>query len=96
MSEGMNFHPEVRDMFRGLIFLEIKKAESNTPPGLSLAGVHEAINSGGRDAYGTKTQAHQELQSMVAEDLIYEVEKDFYRVVAGAKPPGNWSGPGLD
>jgi hypothetical protein len=92
MPEGMDFQEEAREMFRGLIFLELKKAESNTPPGLSLTAIHTAFNGHYRDAHGTPTQMHQELQSMVAEDLIYEVEKDFYRVVAGAKPPGDWSG----
>lgn len=92
----MDFQEEVRDMFRALIFLEIKKAELNTPPGLSLGRIHEATNNAGRDAYGTPTQMHQELQSMIAEGLISEIGKDFYRVVEGAKPPGNLSGPGLD
>jgi hypothetical protein len=91
VSEGMNWQEEVRDMFRGLVFLEIKKAESNTLPGMSLKDIHAAASSD-RDGFGTLTQMHHEVQRMVAEGLIYEVEKDFYRVVEGAKPPGNWSG----
>jgi hypothetical protein len=87
MTEGMDFKPEVRELFRGLIFLEIKKAESNTPPGISLKVLHSAFNGHYRDAYGTPTQMHEELQITVAEGLISEKPKDFYRVVAGANPP---------
>jgi hypothetical protein len=96
MTEGMDWQPEAREMFRGLVFIELKKSESSATPGMSLKDIHAANSGGYRDGFGTLTQMHHELQQMVAEDLIYEVEKDFYRVVAGAKPPGNWSGPGLD
>jgi len=95
MTEGMNWQPEMREMFRGLVFLELKKSESRTRPGMSLEEIHAGSSGGYKDGYGTLTQMHHELQSMVAEGLIQEVGTDFYRVVAGAKP-GNLSGPGLD
>jgi len=85
--DGMDWHPQARDMFRGLVFLDLKKAESRTRPGMSLQELHAGASGGYRDGFGTVTQMHHELQSMVAEGLIQEVGKDFYRVVAGAKPP---------
>lgn len=87
MSEGMDWQPEAREMFRGLLFHELKNAESRTRPGMYLQELHAASSGGYHDGYGTSTQMHQELQSMVAEGLIYEVAKDFHRVVVGAKAP---------
>ena len=93
----MNWQEEAREMFRALVFIQIKEAE---PSGVSLTDIHEKASGGYRDGYGTKTQMHNELQAMVEEGILFLDEskgKDIYRVVSGAESKfPNMTGPAFD
>jgi len=74
----------------GLIFIELKKSESNTPPGLTLPAIQNAIPVSFQDS---PSLVRLELEYMVKDGLVSQTG-EVYRVVAGKKPP-HWTGPGL-
>jgi hypothetical protein len=71
----------------GLIYIELKKSESNTTPGLSEKGVLDALPESFQDS---TSLVHLELEYMVKDGLV-SVTDEIYRVVAGKTPP-HWTG----
>jgi hypothetical protein len=65
MTEGMNWHPEARLMFRTDIFKAVLKAGA---PGIKLTELHQ---TDWRKNYGTRTQLFQELKEMVAAGQLH-------------------------
>ena len=71
----------------GLIYIELKKSESNTTPGLSEKGVLDALPESFRNSPGL---VRVELGYMVKDGLV-SVTDEIHRVVAGKTPP-HWAG----